>query len=487
MDQKIKIVGGGFSGLVQAFYLVQAGFKPVIFEKKRRLGGLIASHHLSSGLVEQAAGSFLANAELEKLSRILGVSLVPTLKRGKKKFIYRYNKKCRWPLSLGESLPLLLKILFKGGLKRSLKDVREGETLKQWGQRCWGDPAVRFILEPAMQGVYAVSSDQLSAPLVLDSLLKRSPKGFYKGSVAPREGMGEWMGAMKSYLESKGCEFVKNHPFERKDNGPVFWAVDLASLKEIGKKQEGWLPPEVNKTRTTGLSSLTLIFENQNLQPEGFGCLFPRGFGFYSLGVLFNHNIFEGRAAEKGSSETWIFGDHFTECENHERGFVNFSGMGEEELLHCVLSDRYQLTGGSEYRGTDLNGSLPGKQGIVKACQKGKYRGAGSNGSLPHMGHPEEKAFKIPGTVDDSFSQTDSHRDHFGKKVFQKVKIFQWPDCLPVYDENLGNFIEALDRKTGEDFFIGNYLGQLGLSEILIRAKTNAEKFKNIKWISVNS
>ena len=399
MNKRIQIVGGGFSGLTQAFYLVEKGFKPVILERKNRLGGLLGSHRHQSFLVEQGANAFLANAELERLSRIMDIPLISTQKKSSRKFIYRNGKKCRQPLFLRE-LGLPLMFFLKGGFGRAIGKVKARETLKQWGQRNLGEAATRFVLEPAMQGVFAVSSDQLDADLVLNAFANRSPRGRMKGSVTPGRGMQQWIDRMKFYLESHGCEFVMNYKAEINDCCPTLWAVDLASLKKISEQGKGDLPCEIQKTKTASLSSVTLMFENENFNREGFGCLFPRGLGFHSLGVLFNHNIFKGRVPG-GSSETWILGDQI----------MGFSGMSEQVLLRYVLSDRYQLTG---------------------------FRA-------------EPGAFKV----------------------------FQWPDSLPVYDRNLGKFIKALDgldREKRKDLFVGNYLGRLGLSEILLRAKANAEK-----------
>ncbi len=398
MNKKIQIVGGGFSGLVQAFYLIEKGFRPVILERKNRLGGLLGSHKHQSFLVEQAAHAFLANAELESVSRAIGVPLVSRRRKASGKFIYRNGGKYRQPLFFSELIPLFV-FLLKGGLTKAVRNVKDGETLKQWGQRCLGKAATRFVLEPAMQGVFAVSSDQLDAGLVLGSFRGKSSKGRLKGSVAPEGGMQEWIDGMKFYLESRGCELIMNHKAEISDSCPTLWAVDLASLKKISERKKKHLPHEIQKTKTASLSSVTLMFGNENPCSKGFGCLFPGGSGFHSPGVLFNHNTFKGRV-EEGCSETWILGDQV----------MGFSGMSEEALLRYVLSDRYRFTGLLE----------------------------------------EPLAFKI----------------------------FQWRDCLPVYDKNLGNFIKALDREKRKDLFVGNYLGQLGLSEILIRAKANAEKVK---------
>ena len=384
--------------MVQAFYLVERGFQPVILEKEKRLNGLLGTHRVGSFLVEQGANAFLASRELERISQAIGVSLVPVEEKARQRFIYRRGKKCRQPLSFMELIPVLVCFL-KGGLKRAMKNRKQGETLRQWGERCLGKKATDFFLEPAMAGIFAVTSNRLDADLVLSSLLESSPLGKWKGSVAPLGGLGQWLGKMKLYLESMGCEFVLNHNEMIDTTKPTVWAVNLASLQKLYSERVFQLPSEITKTKTASLSTVTLMFENQNLNKQGFGCLFPRTQDFHCLGVLFNHNIFKGRVP-KGSSETWILNDEK----------MDFSAMSHSALLRYILSDRYQLTG----------------------------------------------AWTIP----------------------DFTKVFQWPDSIPVYDKNLKEFIKALDSQKRKDLFIGNYLGRLGLSGILTRARANGEKIK---------
>jgi len=42
---KVAIIGGGLSGLLTAFFLEQKGYKPTIYERLNKVGGVIDSFH----------------------------------------------------------------------------------------------------------------------------------------------------------------------------------------------------------------------------------------------------------------------------------------------------------------------------------------------------------------------------------------------------------------------------------------------------------
>ena len=73
-DQQIAIIGGGPAGLSCAYYLAEKGYRPTVFEKERRLGGM-----LENGLPSFRLEKDVVQAEIDVL-REMGVS-VP-LRRG---------------------------------------------------------------------------------------------------------------------------------------------------------------------------------------------------------------------------------------------------------------------------------------------------------------------------------------------------------------------------------------------------------------------
>jgi protoporphyrinogen/coproporphyrinogen III oxidase len=336
--QTFHIIGAGFSGLIQAFYLIEAGYSVVVHEREDRVGGLLSSRHQGDFLVESAANAMIANKELERVASRIEVKLEPTKVQAKKRFIYRDGKMRRWPLSLAESLPLM-GFVAKSRLLKKKPRFDPGESLKHWAEDHLGAGAAQYIIEPAMQGVFACHSDQLSAGAVFQSLWPSPQRGRLRGSVAPRGGMEEWVSRLRQYVKDKGCRFILSREVtDPMDLENPILAVGLGELKNFANRQKlRGLPDSLAATRLASLTSVSLLFNKSVSHPEGFGCLFPKTEDFYSLGVLFNHNIFPGRASG-GHSETWILNDSFR----------RFSEMSPQALLRYILTDRYQLFGSHE-------------------------------------------------------------------------------------------------------------------------------------------
>jgi oxygen-dependent protoporphyrinogen oxidase len=333
--KQVLVIGGGFSGLIQAFYLAEAGHPVRLLEKEDRLGGLLGSQQHDDFLFEQAANAMIANRELERVGKIIGVRWVQKKKQAGRRYIYRQGQMRRWPLGIAESLPLV-PFLWHKKWRNSKAQPREDETLEVWGQRHLGPALTHYLLEPAMQGVYAAPLHDLDASLILKSLRYKPKRGRLRGSVAPSGGMQEWIDRMVDYLRHRNVEIqtgteVSDFSWDR----PTILALGLSALQQLVNRQRVPLPSSILEAQCVSLTSVCLAFtETAERLPEGFGCLFPKSEKLNSMGVLFNHSIFPGRA-ERGASETWILGDQT----------MSFSRMSERALLRYVLSDRHVLRG----------------------------------------------------------------------------------------------------------------------------------------------
>jgi protoporphyrinogen/coproporphyrinogen III oxidase len=400
-DLKIKIIGGGFSGLIQAYYLIEKGLSVQVIEKDNRLGGLIGSHQNQDFLSETAANAFMANREIEYICKKIQVNLIPTKESAKKRFIYREGQMRRWPLKPLQFIDFIF-LYIKIKIFILKKNNKKTITLRDWlilnSSREFND----FLFEPALLGIFATSTKNLNADLVFRSLFKKYPKGKMRGSVAPKQGMQEFIDQLKNYLKNNGCEFLlEKQMSDYSKSDKIIFAVGLSHLKKLQEEKLIDLPDSLKETKTTSLTSVTVFFKDKKKFTEGFGCLFPRAEGFNSLGVLFNNNIFSHRA-KNGICETWILNDDI----------MAFSKMSKMALIRYVLSDRFKL---------------------------------------------------------------------FNKWVEPtEVDINQWSDRIPVYNDKLQVFLNDLENYESSFLFVGNYLGQLGLSKIIFRARLNAEKLGKI-------
>jgi oxygen-dependent protoporphyrinogen oxidase len=206
-------------------------------------------------------------------------------------------------------------------LWRGRKRIRPfaGESVAEWGRRVLGRAAAEQLLFPALQGIYAGDPTQLSANLVCASLLgPKPPRGRWRGSIAPRGGMGELIAKLCADVEARGGKIHLGSSAEPRPG--EIWV-------KAGAPEQG---PELLPVAT-----VTLAFRAPRFDLRGFGCLFPRGEGFRALGVLSNHNIFAGR----GRSETWLFGGAL------DRGVI---ALGDAELIALARAERQRLYGAHE-------------------------------------------------------------------------------------------------------------------------------------------
>src|ERR1044072_9517328 len=185
----INVVGAGFSGLVTAYFLTKAGHAVRIFEKSDRAGGLIGTIRTEHGLVETAANGLLNSARLETMCADINVSLMPTRRDGRRRFIYR-GKPRQLPLHAAE----IARAGF--GLAKNVTALkpRSFESIATWGERVLGKGATDYLLTPALGGIYAGDPQQLSASLIFGhaSLPRQKHKQQTPPPHPPRAAGARW-------------------------------------------------------------------------------------------------------------------------------------------------------------------------------------------------------------------------------------------------------------------------------------------------------
>jgi protoporphyrinogen oxidase len=305
--RKVTIVGAGFSGLVSAYYLNRAGYNVEIFEKSSRVGGLIATRQARHGLVETAANAILNSVLVEELFQTLNIPLEGASADARKRFIFRNGRARRWPVGIGSTVRLLWFAL-RFAVARSSVEPKPGESIETWGHRVLGDEACRYLLSTALQGIYAGETSRISARLIVGRMFERNRNKRQapriKGSVAPREGMGQLIEALSKHLQSRGVQIHLNADVSPSSlpssSNPVIIATSPSAASIYVHPEKADLLKQIEMR---AVSTTTAFFNRTHERSRGFGVLFPPGEAKF-LGVLKNSFIFSNRGGPH--SETWI-------------------------------------------------------------------------------------------------------------------------------------------------------------------------------------
>lgn len=338
-DKEVEIIGAGFSGLSLAYFFTKKGFKVKIFEESHQVGGLIQSFYENDMLIETAANGFLASKKVEELFQDIDCKILKTKQESKEKFIFRGHSK-RWPLTFFETGHLVFKAI-KSLVFFQLKP-QKGETLKAWCERCLTLKANDYLFQPMVNGIFATSTNKLSAKLVLGSLFFKKEKGSVKGLLSAEKGMNEVITKLRSFLEKQGVKFVLSSESDKKIMyHNTFLAISSYRFKRIKdnefKKTLSPLQQPINKKESLYFANhLNLLRVTISLKTgshlKGFGTLFPLVENFNSLGVLVNTNIFENRGVY---NESWIMaGSEHPEYIHHS----------DEKILNLIKEDRSRLS-----------------------------------------------------------------------------------------------------------------------------------------------
>jgi oxygen-dependent protoporphyrinogen oxidase len=338
MSKTVHIIGSGFSGLTLAWELVGLGFDVHIYDQSERTGGLIGSVRTPTHLREFAANGILWNDRLQKLGEELGLSFLPASTAAKKRFIFRRKELHRWPLLPTETIGFagkLSRFFFHAKIRKDLNmKPQPYETIAHWCERN-ATPAIHeFLIKPALQGIYAGETSEMSASLVLKAL------GGSRGTYAPKDGMGALIQSLERQLLKKGVRFSMNSKMGEElppQSEPLVVATSAWAAAEILKTRAPQVSMALSKIQALPLVSVTAVWNKANSQIPGFGCLFPPLEKFHALGVLANRNIFSERGP--GYSETWILGGALKQ---------NICQFTDAELQSQIMQDRQWMLDSSQ-------------------------------------------------------------------------------------------------------------------------------------------
>lgn len=334
---KIAIIGAGISGLLSAYYLLRGGFDVEIFEKSECPGGLIQTLDTRYGPMDYAASSLINSVDLEELFEQIGLDFALKSQLAGVKNIYRNGMK-RWPLSLMESIRMMAGAV--GVLFKKDKGLRKNQTVREWGEAALGKAGYTYLLETFLQGVYAGDCSKMSAALVLGPMLnqkqKRRKKPRLRGSVMPTGGMGRLIEKLADHLKKNGVRVNYRTSFLAKDMAVFDQVVIATSATSAGELlvQTGVAAGQLlSNIEMLDLAGVHLVFEEEEPLFRGFGCLFPVGEGFNSLGVLAGKNAFPDEYPYP--VERWFMGGA------HSPDMLELS---DDELIDLALQDREKIS-----------------------------------------------------------------------------------------------------------------------------------------------
>jgi oxygen-dependent protoporphyrinogen oxidase len=185
--KKISVIGAGFAGLTISLRLAQKGFSVDLYEKSSRVGGLLGTDKTPYGISEKAANALIRSQKSEELFAELNVPKSFPLESSKKRFIFR-DGPSKWPLKFSETVILISRLLPKLIFSQTSLRPHENETLENWGIRNLGASGTRYLLGPAMQGIYGNEISGLSSKLILGGLFTKK-REKYKGLLTGPGGM----------------------------------------------------------------------------------------------------------------------------------------------------------------------------------------------------------------------------------------------------------------------------------------------------------
>ncbi|QDK46886.1 hypothetical protein DOM22_17860 [Bdellovibrio sp. ZAP7] len=329
--KKVTVVGAGFAGLTIALKLAQKGFTVEIHEKSSRVGGLLGTDYSEHGMAERAANSLILSNRSEKLFQEIGLEPALPLESSKKRFIFRGFPKAV-PLNPFEILAVAFKVVPRVLFAKASLKPKAFETLEAWGLRRLGKAATRFLLGPAIQGIYANEPQDLSASLIIGPLFNKDREKF-RGMMTGANGMQDLVNHLQQALEKLGVKIHLNSSVDIASlQGPVVLATSASAATELLRSYAPAVSALIARVHMSSLISTTVFFDKAQTKYKGFGCLIPRGLNLRTLGVLMPPYIFAGR--DKTYNETWIMGG------NNNQDLINLT---DKELLNLIGTERKRL------------------------------------------------------------------------------------------------------------------------------------------------
>lgn len=335
------VVGGGISGLLIAYELAKRDWAVEIHEASDRWGGLIQTGVTPLGSYETAAHSLLASEEVEALFHELNLKLLPL--KNKQRYILRNGHMRRIPLSLFEVFSLVIRYI----LSRFSK-AQSPETIRSWALRRLGEPALNYLINPFLRGIYAARPGELSFQAVFQKKEKSPLKQKKKRPTmkAPEHGMQSLVDGLVNALKKyENVSLRLNSPVTSlpliNSNLIITTPVPVtATFLENGFSE---ISDSLRKAQYAPLITATVFYRANDVpsKVKGVGVLVPEvEKKTRVLGVLFNSSSFDQRV--KDEFQTTSFAVMIGGTSNSEHLNLNDAEISQiiDEDLRNILGIR---------------------------------------------------------------------------------------------------------------------------------------------------
>lgn len=311
---KINIIGAGISGLALGYFCKKKGHDVQIFEASNKAGGIIATEFMPEGMVQHGPHLTRLNKTLEALLQDLGIETVYSLTN--KRYIANVCNgfNLRFPLTLSDILKVIL---------LQLRERKKFYTsLADFVNHHYGEVFTQNLLQPIINGVYAVSSEELNEEIAFKNIYFKEKRAIYftlkvilqklnsksKEIITPKDGFQDLTEEL-AYTLNKNISYNTKIDDISNLDGFNYITVPAFDVKNLN----GILPDTLQILKDIHYSNLdvTTVFSSTPFK-EGIGILTNAKNGI--LGVLFNTSTFGFRTISKLHSYS-IFSKNLTEEE----------------------------------------------------------------------------------------------------------------------------------------------------------------------------
>lgn len=372
------VIGGGISGLSNAFEFLSAGKKVALLEPGTP-GGVIQTIHKDGFTLERGPNVLLAKPELVSLIERLGLKdkvVEPAITRVKH-YIWHKDKPTVLPKSPGSffSTPLLTaraKIsVVKGVFSRSPFALADQDvSVSDYFSDLLHPEIVQNLLDPFLRGIFGGKIEELSARSLFPGLWdgvrshgsligylksKRGKSAGKPASISLAGGISTLVQALLDKLDGNAEVFktaaedvaaVDGRFMVTTSDGSELLAeqVIVATSGPLSARFLGQLAPELC-SELEGLSYAPIIVmhlalpNDCQLPEDGFGVLFPGSARSNMLGVMFNSQLFPATAPSGAHLLTVCLGGA------HRPDLLKLENEKLEELVYAELADKFNFAG----------------------------------------------------------------------------------------------------------------------------------------------